>query len=68
MKLIIQRRRIVIEPESEIDIAYIEEVLGLSSDKASIQLKRVNMNLGCIAYLEARPMSGEEAEEFPMRS
>lgn len=68
MRLIIERSRLLIEPESVTDVAYIEEVLGLESDSSSVLLERVNaMGLSCLAYLEARPKSGEEAEEFPRK-
>ena len=53
MKLEVERYRLKIVPESEIDKAYIEEVLGLRQDGDSIPCRRVNaMGLNAIAYLE----------------
>ncbi len=40
MKMEIKRNEIVIYPENPLDIAYIEEVLGLKEDGDSIELVR----------------------------
>ena len=54
MKMIVHRHAIIIQPENEIDEAYIEDTLGLKKEGATILLKRVApMGLPSrIAYLE----------------
>ena len=42
MKFELQRNGIVISPESSIDVAFIEDTLGLKCAEASVELKRVN--------------------------
>jgi len=55
MKLEVERYRIKIIPESEIDEAYLEEVLGLKKKEDTIKAKRVNaINMSCWAYLEIK--------------
>lgn len=52
MKLKVERYGLRIEPESEIDIVYIEEILGLKTEDDTIKLRRENAHgLSCIAYL-----------------
>lgn len=53
MKFDVLRRGFQIEPQSEMDIAFIEEVLGLKRADDFCILRRQNaMGLSCIAYLE----------------
>ena len=53
MKMDCERYRITIEPESEIEEAYLEAVLGLKEDGDKCEVKRVNAHdLSCWAYLE----------------
>jgi len=55
MKLEVERSRLIISPESDVDIAYIEEVLGLEKEGDTIKLSRRNAHmLSCIAYLETK--------------
>lgn len=71
MKYKEERRRIVIEPTNDVEIAYIEEVLGLKCDGDSIKLVRKNaMGLSCIAYLETKiePQARERVECWIPRS
>lgn len=54
MRLEINRKGILVIPNSEEDEAYIEDTLGLLNDGDSIPLKRINaFALSSIAYLEA---------------
>ena len=53
MKIEIGRYRITIYPENDLDVAYIEEVLGLKEDGDKIELVRRNIiGVSHIAYLE----------------
>ena len=53
MKMEIGRYRITIYPENDLDVAYIEEVLGLKEDGDKIELVRKNIiGVSHIAYLE----------------
>lgn len=53
MKLEVERRRLLVVPETPQDEAYIEEVLGMRGDIAEARVLRVNaFNLSCLAYLE----------------
>jgi len=53
MKIKVERQRIKIIPEGEVDEAYIEEVLGLKEKGAVAQAERVDaMGLSCLAYIE----------------
>ena len=53
MKMEVRRDSIVIIPESELDEAFLEEVLGLREAGDSIPARRKNaMGLSCWAYLE----------------
>lgn len=53
VKLIVNRYSMHIEPENEMEIAYLEEVIGLRAEGSSGRAVRVNaMNLSCFAYLE----------------
>ena len=55
MKLQIDRYSIKIIPESEIDKAYLEEILGLKQDVDRVDVRRVNaVSLSCWAYLEIK--------------
>jgi len=52
MKLKIERHRLGIVPESETDIAYIEEVLGIKDEGDTTKLERVNvMGTSKLAYI-----------------
>lgn len=53
MKMEIDRHWITIKPEGVIDVAFIEDTLGLKEDGDYIKLKRRNAaDLSCIACLE----------------
>jgi len=55
MRLKVGRKSIQIIPEGEIDVAYIEEVLGLKGDHQICNCERVNAyRLLSIAYLEIK--------------
>ena len=55
MKLELERQRILIEPENEMEEAYLEEVFNLHDDGDKVNAKRVNaMGLSCWAYLEIK--------------
>lgn len=55
MKFELERKRILIVPQTEEDKAYIEDTLGLTNVGDSISLKRINVfNLSSLAYLEAK--------------
>jgi hypothetical protein len=55
MNLKEERYRLTIEPKTEVETAYIEEVLGLRKDGDYCKLVRKNaMSLSCIAYLETK--------------
>ena len=69
MRLEVQRRRILILPEQhgrsekELDVAYIEAVLGLRKDGDTAVVRRVNAyNLSCLAYLEIEASAKGEGE------
>jgi hypothetical protein len=54
MKFELERKRILIIPQTEEDEAYIEDTLGLTKAGDSILLKRINAyNVGFLGYLEA---------------
>lgn len=60
MKLVVNRYSLEIIPESTIDEAYIEEVLGLKNSEDKIALVRKNaFGLRCIAYLETSRTASE---------
>lgn len=53
MRMEVNRHHISIIPETEIDIAYIEEVLGLKEKNSKAEIQRINgMGLPRIAYLK----------------
>jgi len=55
MKFELERKRILMIPQTEEDEAYIEDTLGLMKAGDSIPLKRKNVhNVGLIGYLEAQ--------------
>lgn len=55
MELELQRYKILIIPENEMEEAYLEEVFNLKEDGDKVQTKRVNAhNLSCWAYLEIK--------------
>ena len=55
MKLNLERNRILLTPENEMEEAYLEEVFGLKEDGDEVRAKRVNaMDLDCWAYLEIK--------------
>jgi len=55
MNLKEERYRLTIEPKTEVETAYVEEVLGLRKDGDFCKLVRKNaMGLSCIAYLETK--------------
>jgi hypothetical protein len=51
MKLEIKKKELWIIPESELDEAYIEKVLGLSFGGDSVQLIRIDHEDGSLAHL-----------------
>ena len=54
MKLEVRRHCLVIIPETEIDEAYLEEVLGLRTEQDCVRLRRHNASgLSCWAYAKA---------------
>jgi hypothetical protein len=58
MKFEVKRYGLRIEPQSEIDEAYIEEILKLKRDDDACILKRKNASgLNCIAYLETKAIT-----------
>lgn len=58
MKLVVTRHNLSIEPQGDIDEAYIEEVLKLRKDGDSCLLTRKNaMGLGCMAHLKTEVLS-----------
>lgn len=62
MKLQINRYYISIIPESEVDEAYLEEVLGLKEAHQEATAERINaMGLNCWAYLVIRRAKTGEA-------
>ena len=55
MKLDLEKYRITIEPENEMEEAYLEAILGLKEDGDTVQVKRINAHdLSCWAYLEIK--------------
>lgn len=56
MRMEINRHRIRIVPENEMDVAYIEDTLGLKKEGDMISLKRISpIGLSfSLAYLEAK--------------
>lgn len=42
MKLSLERKGLIIEPDTILDIVFIEEVLGLKKDGDKIELVRIN--------------------------
>lgn len=55
MKLNIERYSLQIIPETPVDEAWLEEVLGLMKEGDSVPLVRVHpMDLSCWAYVEAK--------------
>jgi len=55
MNLKVYRYSIQIIPESAVDNAFIEEVLGLKENGDSVKLTRVNVTgFGTLGYIEAR--------------
>lgn len=65
MKLDCERYRITIEPENEMEEAYLEAVLGLKENGDTCQAKRVNAHdLSCWAYLEIKKGEKFNIKEF----
>ena len=61
MKLDLEKCRILITPENEMEEAYLEHVLGLNKDGDKCQAKRVNAHqLSCWAYLKITPKEEEK--------
>lgn len=61
MKLDLEKYRILITPENEMEEAYLEHILGLNENGDTCQAKRVNAHdLSCWAYLEITPVEVEE--------
>lgn len=55
MKLDICKKSLILTPESEIEEAYIEEVLGLKEEGSTAQVIRRNIyGMSGIAYLEIK--------------
>ena len=55
MELRIEKHRILIIPETEMEEAYLEEIYKLKNDGDKVQATRVNaMGLCCWAYLEIK--------------
>lgn len=55
MKLELERKRVLIVPETDEDEAYIEDTLGLTKLGDTLLFKRVNAcNKGFFGYLEAQ--------------
>jgi len=53
MKLKVERQRMLIIPENEMEEAYLEGVYNLQDDGDEVHAKRVNaIGLHCWAYLE----------------
>jgi len=56
MKLKVERQRMLIIPENEMEKSYLEAVYNLQDDGDKIDVKRVNaMGVSCLAYLEIKP-------------
>ena len=56
MKLEVERQRMLIIPESEMEEAYLEAIYNLQDGGDKVEAKRVNaMGLHCWAYLEIKP-------------
>ena len=55
MKLIIDRYTLVIEPENDQDIAYIEDTLGLIKNGDSIRLERLDGQSGFVLETDEAP-------------
>jgi hypothetical protein len=67
MKYKEERRRITIEPSNDVDLAFIEEVLGLKNEGDACFLVRKNaMGLSCIAYLETVLPKGKESTQLQL--
>jgi len=57
MKLELEKYRILIIPENEMEEAYLEHVLNLKEEGDFAQAKRVNAHqLSCWAYLEIKEL------------
>ena len=55
MKLEVERQRMLIIPENEMEESYLEAVYNLQDEGDKIEAKRVNaMGLHCWAYLEIK--------------
>jgi hypothetical protein len=55
VKLVVDRNRILIVPESKTDEAYIEEVLELREEGDTVECRRVNAHgLSAIAYVRIK--------------
>lgn len=55
MELTVERNRMIITPENEMEEAYLEEVFKLKVEGEEIKATRINaMGLGCWAYLEIK--------------
>ena len=70
MKLIIDRYTLVIEPENDQDIAYIEDTLGLLKNGDAIRLERLDGQAGFVletdeAPEEETPASKPETQKLP---
>jgi len=58
MKLELERHRMLIIPENEMEEAYLEGVYNLQDEGDMVEAKRVNaMGLSCWAYLEIKVKS-----------
>lgn len=69
MNLKEERYRLTVEPKTEVEIAYIEEVLKLTKDGDFCKLVRRNaMGLGCIAYLETNVIERGGVEAWRPRT
>ena len=55
MKLEVERQRMLIIPENEMEESYLEAVYNLQDDGDKVDAKRVNAHdLSCWAYLEIK--------------
>lgn len=63
MKLIIDRYTLVIEPENDQDIAYIEDTLGLLKNGDSIRLERLDDQSGFVLETDDAESANIDAKQ-----
>ena len=67
MKLVIDRYTLVIEPENDQDIAYIEDTLGLFKNGDAIRLERLDGQDGFVLETDESPIAEPAVAASPKR-